>query len=82
MMQLYSDLDILVIFNVAYSPQFNGIETYFSHLKGKYKQLLLKRIVDKEDVEAVSLIKEALKEVTAEATMNCAGTGRREIDKV
>ena len=29
------------IFNVPYSPAFNGIETYFSLLKGEYKNLLL-----------------------------------------
>ena len=28
------------IFNVPYSPAFNGIETYFSLLKGEYKKLL------------------------------------------
>jgi hypothetical protein len=68
MMQLYKDLDILPIFNVAYSPQFNGIETYFSLLKGKYKQLLLKRIIDGGDIDAVSLIKESVASVVDSAT--------------
>ena len=34
------------IFNVPYSPDFNGIETYFSLLKGEYKKLILKRIIN------------------------------------
>ena len=29
------------IFNVPYSPDFNGIETYFSLIKGEYKKLIL-----------------------------------------
>ena len=33
------------IFNMHYSPAFNGIETYFSLLKGEYKKLLLERLI-------------------------------------
>ena len=29
------------IFNVPYGPDFSGIETYFSLLKGEYKKLIL-----------------------------------------
>ena len=31
------------IFNAPYSPASNGIETYFSLIKGEYKKLLLER---------------------------------------
>ena len=33
------------IFNLPYRPTFNGIETYFSLLKGEYKKLLLERLI-------------------------------------
>ena len=33
------------IFNVPYSPDFNGIETYFSLIKGEYKKLILERLI-------------------------------------
>ena len=33
------------IFIVLYSPDFNGIETYFSLLKGEYKKLILERFI-------------------------------------
>ena len=33
------------IFNVPYSPDFNGIETYFSLLMGVYQKLLLERLI-------------------------------------
>ena len=33
------------IFNVPYSPDFNGIETYFSLLKGEYKKLILEKLI-------------------------------------
>ena len=36
-METYERLNIKPIFNVPYSPQFNGIESYFSLLKGETK---------------------------------------------
>ena len=38
-------LKVRPIFNVPYSPDFNGIETYFSLLKGEYKKLILVRLI-------------------------------------
>ena len=40
------------IFNVPYSPDFNGIETYFPLLKGEYKKLILERIIKGIKVES------------------------------
>ena len=39
------------IFN-AYSPDFNGIETYISLLKGEYKKLILEKIIKGIKVES------------------------------
>ena len=41
MMELYKSLSITPIFNIPYSPDFNGIESYFSLVKASYKKLLL-----------------------------------------
>jgi len=38
-------LKVRPIFNVPYSPDFNGIETYFSLIKGEYKKLILERLI-------------------------------------
>ena len=40
------------IYNVPYSPDFNGIETYFSLLKGEYKKLILENIIKCIKVES------------------------------
>ena len=40
------------IFNVPYSPNFNGIETHFSLLKGEYKKLILERLIKGIKVES------------------------------
>lgn len=37
----YERLKITPIFNVPYSPDFNGIESYFSLVKSAYKKKLL-----------------------------------------
>ena len=39
------------IFNVPYSPDFNGIDTYFSLLKGEYKKLILERLIKRVKVD-------------------------------
>jgi transposase len=44
-------LNIKAIYNVPYSPDFNGIECYFSLVKGAYKHVLLKCIVKGEPVD-------------------------------
>ena len=42
------------IFNVPYSPNFNGIENYFNLVKAEYKKLILQKLVKgiKPDVTA------------------------------
>jgi hypothetical protein len=52
------------IYNVPYSPQFNGIESYFSLLKGEYKKLLLKYLVKGQVFEVTDLIKQSLERVS------------------
>lgn len=54
------------IYNVPYSPQFNGIESYFSLLKGEYKKLLLKYLVKGQAFEVTDLIKQSLERVSDE----------------
>ena len=44
-------LKIIPIFNVPYSPDFNGIETFFSLVKGAYKKQLMERILESEPVD-------------------------------
>ena len=44
-MKAYAELNMTPIFNIPYSPQFNGIESYFSLVKGVYKKLLLKYLI-------------------------------------
>ena len=44
------------IFIVPYSPDFNGIETYFSLLKGEYKKLILERLIKGIKVDSSSMI--------------------------
>jgi transposase len=48
------------IFNVPYSPDFNGIETYFSLLKGEYKKLILERLIKGVRVDSQSLIVQSI----------------------
>ena len=51
------------IFNVPYSPDFNGIETYFSLLKGEYKKLILERLIKGIKVDSSSMILQSIQKV-------------------
>jgi len=55
--EAFQRLDIVPIFNVPYSPQFNGIESYFSILKNAYKKRILQQVIKGIPVDAVALIK-------------------------
>ena len=51
------------IFNVPYSPDFNGIETYFSLLKGEYKKVILERLIKGIKVDSSSMIEQSIQKV-------------------
>lgn len=44
-------LNIIPIYNVPYSPDFNGIESFFSLVKGIYKKKLMDHILEKKTVD-------------------------------
>ena len=56
-------LKVRPIFNVPYSPDFNGIETYFSLLKGEYKKLILERLIKGIKVDSSSMIEQSIQKV-------------------
>ena len=51
------------IFNVPYSPDFNGIETYFSLLKGEYKKLILEKLIKGIKVDSSIMIVQSIQKV-------------------
>ena len=63
------------IFNVPYSPDFNGIETYFSLLKGEYKKLLLERLIKGVKVDSSTLINQSIQRVDQEKVKRCVAAG-------
>jgi len=71
----FDRFNIVPIFNVPYSPQFNGIESYFSLLKRQYKKLVLERVLKESPVDTIELIEEAIREVEDEKTRNCVMNG-------
>ena len=67
------------IFNVPYSPDFNGIETYFSLLKGEYKKLILERLIKGIKVDSSSLIVQSIQKVDQEKVKRCVTGGLNRI---
>ena len=72
-------LKVRPIFNVPYSPDFNGIETYFSLLKGEYKKLILERLIKGIKVDSSSMIVQSIQKVDQEKVKRCVTGGLNRI---
>ena len=59
------------IFNVAYSPDFNPIESVFSKIKHKFKALRVKKMVGLLQQDIEKIVDMATKTVTKEDVKNC-----------
>lgn len=57
----YHELGMVPIFNVPYSPQFNGIEPVFGMIKVLYKKELLSCVMNNRKVFATKLIGDAIR---------------------
>jgi transposase len=77
----YARHGMVPVFNVPYSPQFNGIEFYWSLVKAHYKRLLLYHLMHNLKVDCVDLIKSAMKRVSDEKAIKCAVEGRKNVEK-
>ena len=63
------------IFNLPYRPDFNGIETYFSQVKGEYKRLLLERLLRGLKADSPGLIRQSVGLVEKEKAQRCVEHG-------
>jgi transposase len=68
---VFKSLNITPIFNIPYSPQFNGIESYFSLLKAEYKNLLLQQIMKGDKVDAINLIDQSVANINEKKIKRC-----------
>ena len=75
----YEELELGTIFNAPYSPQYNGIESYFFLVKQEYKKELLQRVIKKQELNVVQLIESAVSKVEDQKAMNCVKGGLKEI---
>ncbi len=52
MVEFYRQQDLDVVFNLPYSPKFNGIESFFSNVKLYYKKYLLMKVMKNQKVDS------------------------------
>jgi hypothetical protein len=74
-MATYKRLNINAIFNMPYSPDFNGIESYFSLVKAEYKKLALQSLMRGEQIQAVPLVERSVNSIDNEKVKRCAKFG-------
>ena len=74
-MATYKRLNINAIFKMPYSPDFNGIESYFSLVKAEYKKLALQSLMKGENIQAVQLVERSINRIDNEKVKRCAKFG-------
>ena len=70
-MEIYKKLRITPIFNAPYSPDFYGIESYFSLVKAEYKKLFLQHLMKDISIETHKLVDSAVYRVDDEKVKRC-----------
>ena len=68
---LCQQLKVKQIFNVPYSPDFNGIETFFSLLKGDYKKRILELLVKGIKVDSSIMVNKSIASIEKEKIQKC-----------
>lgn len=64
-------LDIRIIFNVSYSPQFNPIEAVFSKVKIVFNRRRLNSLVNKQGWNMDEEVRYAFRQITVEHCASC-----------
>ena len=65
LMPYYERLNMIPVWNVTYSPEFNPIETFFAQVKLFYKRERLNLVANKKHCDEKALIRKAFKHVKA-----------------
>ena len=64
MKPIYVELDIVPVFNVGYTPEFNPIESVFSQVKRVFCRERLNKLVNNEEFDTNKMIHNAFSKVT------------------
>ena len=69
------DLNITPIYNIPYSPDFNGIESYFSLVKGQYKNIWMQQYIKEEPVDSATIIEQIIANLSVDSIKSCINRG-------
>ena len=64
MQPIYKNLNIVPVYNVGYSPEFNPIESVFSQVKRVFCRKRLNKLVNKDEFDTNKEIRDAFAKVT------------------
>jgi len=74
-----TELGFECIYNVPYSPEFNGIELLWAAVKRQYKKKVHQKMTSNGYIDVEAQIVESMKEVDPDLAKRCAASGRRRI---
>ena len=67
------------VYNLPYSPDYNGIEKVFSIVKRNYRKILQRKLNFDEVIVVKDIVAEAFDQLDTEAVKNCVKHGLKEI---
>jgi hypothetical protein len=79
--EIYERYNITPIYNIPYSPDFNGIESYFSLVKREYKLLLLQQLMKEQKIVAEDLIRHSVSIISDDKVKRCVTSGLSFVEK-
>ena len=77
----FQELNIIPIFKIPYSPDFNGIKPYFSLVKAGYKNLWMQQYQKKEHIDQANLIEAVLAQEMNKSIKACINKGFECLEK-
>ena len=78
-MEFYEDNDITPLFNLAYCPEFNGIESVFSQIKRTYCKARLHKLANDEDWDMDQEINNSFKRIRLDVVQACLRKSNAEL---
>ena len=80
-MDVYRELNITPVLNIAYSPQYNPIEAVFSKVKAIFNQRRLHCLVNKIGFNADTTIQIAFKAISLDHCAACIRKSRHLLER-
>ena len=69
--KVYKELDIMPLYNLSYSPEYNPIESVFSQVKRTYNSVRLNKLANGEIFDQTEQVRRSFRQITSKVVNSC-----------